>query len=223
MSFHKHKKHEEIEENWLISYADMITLLICFFVILLSVMEKKQTQKEQVESAIQDAFTSSVRDTKTPFNDLMQNLQQVIEKDQMEQSVSLEETEKGMMLELSSSSFYQSGSATFKPEAIPVLKDIATTLNDFGAEDYIVKVEGHTDDVPMKSDAFPSNWELSAVRATTVVRFFIDSGQPKDKMKAEGLADTQPKVPNEDEYGNAIPENREINRRIVIRIERREE
>ncbi len=223
MSFHKGRKHEEVEENWLMSYADMITLLISFFVILLSVMEKKQTHKEEVEQAIKESFSSSSIDDPMPFTQLVQDLQQVIENNQMEENMSLEETEKGVMLELSSSSFYKSGSAEFLPEAIPVLKDISVILNDFSFEDYIVRVEGHTDDVPITTPYFPSNWELSAVRATKVVRYFIDSGQPKEKMSAEGFADTQPKVPNIDEYGNPIPENREINRRILIRIERREE
>lgn len=224
MSMHKKKHNEEVEENWLISYADMITLLICFFVIMLSIMEKKQTHKEDVEQAIKESFSSDPQVVEEkPFTTLLENMQQVIEQHQAEESVSMEETDNGIMMELSSSSFYEPGSATFKQEALPVLKDIANVLNEFNYEDYIVIVEGHTDDVPIQTPQFPSNWELSAMRATGVVRFFIGEGQEHTKMRAMGLADVQPKVPNLDEFGNPIPENREINRRITIRVERRDD
>ena len=86
--------------------------------------------------------------------------------------------------------------------------------------DYVVRIEGHTDDVPIATSQFPSNWELSAHRASAVVRFLISRGVEADRMIAVGMADTQPKVPHRDDAGNPIVENRDINRRIVIKIER---
>ncbi len=202
------------------SYADMITLLLCFFLILLSVSQPKQSEMEKLSKK----FSSAVSDEeiKTPFNDLMVGMQKVVENNNLEQVISVIETDEGIMLELSSSSFYKPGSAEFQDWARPILEEIAAALNAFDYRDYIVKIEGHTDDSPIKTPQFPSNWELSALRATTLVRFFLDQGQEKEKLLAEGFADTVPKVPNRDELGNPIPENQALNRRIVIRIDRKE-
>jgi chemotaxis protein MotB len=83
---------------------------------------------------------------------------------------------------------------------------------------YYVDVEGHTDDVPIHTPQFPSNWELSTLRATGVVRYLIKIGLEPDRLKAAGYADVNPKVPNLDLFGAPIPENRAKNRRIVIRL-----
>jgi len=103
---------------------------------------------------------------------------------------------------------------------IPALAQIADILNSMKYQNYIVEVEGHTDDVPIKTLLYPSNWELSVHRATNVVKFLIERGVSPDRLKAAGYADTKPKVPNKDEAGNPIPENREKNRRIVIFIQK---
>lgn len=220
MSLPKPKPHEEAEENWLMSYADMITLLLCFFLILLSVSQPKQSEME----ALSKKFSSAVSDVeiKTPFTDLMTSFQQVVETNNLEQVISVEETDDGIMLELSSSSFYKPGSAEFQDWAKPILDEIAAALNNFDYRDYIVKIEGHTDDSPIHTAQFPSNWELSAVRATTLVRYFIDQGQESEKLMAQGYAATMPKVPNRDELNNPIPANQALNRRVVIRIERKD-
>lgn len=219
MSFKKKNHNEEAEENWLMSYADMITLLICFFVIMLSLMTMKQSDSEAVEQQLKEAFSGQV--SEKPFTTLMEKIVVLIDEKQMDSEMSVEESYKGLVLELSSASFYNPGSADFRPEAIPILEELAVMLNDFDYEDYLIEVEGHTDDVPIKTEKFPSNWELSANRATRVVRFFIDKGQEKEKMRAAGFADVEPKVPNIDDFGSPIPENRELNRRIAIRIERK--
>lgn len=219
MSFKK-KNNEEAEEGWLMSYADMITLLLAFFIIMLSLMTMNKTDSEAVEEQMKEAFSGQM--SEKPFTKLMEKIVTLIEQQQMESDMSVEENSKGLVLELSSASFYNPGSAEFRPEAIPVLTELAVMLNDFDLEDYLVEVEGHSDDVPISTKQYPSNWELSACRATRVVRFFIEQGQEKEKMRAAGFADVEPKVPNMDEFGNPIPENRELNRRIVIRIERRD-
>lgn len=218
MSFPKKSHHEEAEENWLMSYADMITLLLCFFVILLSVSEPKTSEMEKIRAQFKSSFVKEI--VETPFITLKQKLEAMIEQQQAESDISVEETDRGLVLELSSGSFFEPGSADFRPEATPVLNELTEILNQFDYEDYLVIVEGHTDDVPIKNARFPSNWELSSGRASSVVRFFLDHGQEKEKMRVSGLADVQPKVPNLDEFGNPVPENRELNRRIAIRVER---
>lgn len=218
MSFKK-KKHEEEDENWLITYADMITLLMAFFVILVAMSKPDSSKSKQVtESLKQAGFVEEV--TESPTDTLKEEIEYVIESNNLEQSVSVEQTENGILLELSSSSFYHAGSAKFRREAIPVLQQIADILKDFDFDAYEVTVEGHTDDVPIKSDIFPSNWELSAGRAANIVRFFIADGLKPEIMQASGFAETRPKVPNMDDDGNPIPANRELNRRIAVHIER---
>ncbi len=218
--FKKKKPDEGLDEEWMTTFCDVISLLLCFFVILLSVSEPKQSELEKVRAQFMSAFVES--DVASPFTELMQKIEVMIQEQQMDSEMSVEETDKGLVLELSSGSFYKPGSAEFRDEAIPVLKDVALILNDFDYEDYLVEVEGHTDDVPIHTQVFPSNWELSSARASGVVRFFIDQGQEKEKMRVSGFADVEPKVPNIDEFGNPIPENRALNRRIAIRVERRE-
>ena len=88
------------------------------------------------------------------------------------------------------------------------------------AKGFRVTVEGHTDDSPIYSKSFPSNWELSSIRAGTVVRLLESKGLPRADLRPVGLADTEPVVPNRDGSGTPIPENQAANRRILIRIQK---
>lgn len=209
------------EDSWIITYADAVTLILCFFVILFSVSEPKDSAFKKVAEAFQAAgFIEEI--TEDPFEVILEQIEIMIEDNQLERDMSVEETDKGIMLELSSSSFYQPGSAKFKPEAIPILQQVGQTLKDFDYDAYVIDVEGHTDDVPISTPMYPSNWELSGNRAANVVRFFIADNITPERLRATGLADVEPKVPNLDEQGNPIPANRELNRRVVIKIERTE-
>jgi len=100
-----------------------------------------------------------------------------------------------------------------------VLEKIAETIAAPRYATYNIQIEGHTDDVPINTEMFPSNWELSAARSARVVRFFADGGFVDAlKMSAAGYADQKPKVPNRTEAGEPIPENQATNRRTAIRI-----
>jgi chemotaxis protein MotB len=222
MSFHKSKKNnnDAQEEDWLITYSDAVTLILCFFVLLISVSEPKKSKIEQMQEQFAAQMKEEVQ-TEDPLKELAENVQKMISENMLDEVMSVEETEHGILIELASSSFFESGEAKFKATAVPILLDMSAVLQDFDYDDYIIEVEGHTDDVPIQgSELFPSNWELSGARASGVVRFFIEEGLDKMRMRAKAYADIQPKVPNIDEMGNPIEENREINRRIAIRIER---
>jgi chemotaxis protein MotB len=95
---------------------------------------------------------------------------------------------------------------------------VLQALEEIGFYQFKIDIEGHTDDVPISTARFPSNWELSVSRASNVVKYFIAHDISPDRLKASGYADTQPIVPNRDSLGTPIPENRARNRRIVIRI-----
>jgi chemotaxis protein MotB len=86
------------------------------------------------------------------------------------------------------------------------------------AQGFRIVVEGHTDNIPIYSRDFPSNWELSAARASTVVRLLESKGLPRTNLRPVGLAETEPISPNTDEQGASIPENQAKNRRIVVKI-----
>lgn len=219
-----HKKgHIEEDETWLITYADMITLMMAFFIILVAMSKPDAGKQQKVSEALKAAgFSDEETKGESPFDTLKEEVEVMVEQNQLEQQISVEQTDDGIQLELSSSSFYYPGSAKFRKEAIPILDQVADILKDFDYDAYEIDVEGHTDDVPIQSDTYPSNWELSAGRATNIVRFFIADGLKPQIMKASGYADVKPKVPNIDPQGNPIPANRELNRRVAIRIERTE-
>lgn len=213
------KKEEPNTDDWLTTYADAVTLILCFFILMFSVSEPQPSQFKKISEAFAAAgFVQEV--TEDQFEVLKEELEIMIENNALEQVMSVEETENGLQLELSSSSFYHSGSARFRKEAMPILEQVADVLRDFDYDAYEIAVDGHTDDVPISSGTYPSNWELSAGRATNIVRFFIADGLTEELMSATGYAQVKPKVPNLDEDGVPIPPNRELNRRVVVRVER---
>ncbi len=213
----KNTSSGEGEDDWLVTYSDAVTLVLCFFVLLISISEPNVAKFEQVK----EQFSEEKKDKSKPFEELSQEMQAMISENMLDETISVEQTERGIIVEISSSSFFEKGNAQFKPRAVPILLDMAAILEDFDYDDYLIEVEGHTDDTPLSgAGQFPSNWELSGARASGVVRFFIDEGLSKERMRVKAYADITPRVPNIDEEGNPIEENREINRRIAIKIER---
>jgi len=129
--------------------------------------------------------------------------------------VELRPRDLGVELNLRGAAFFDLASAEIKPGGLPLMREIASTL---AGTPYKITVEGHTDNLPIESWLYPSNWELSSARASRVARYLIDHGVPRDRMRVEGLADTQPVAPNTDAAGRSIPENQAKNRRVVILV-----
>lgn len=196
----------EEKEDWLITYADAITLLMAFMVMLLTFSEYDVPAFEEAAAAIKSNLTG--RDATSPIQLLKIDVQDVVYNMQADQVVKVEIDGKGVIIELSSSAFYKPGSAEIRDEAVPVLEKMSQTLLAPRYQKYILEIEGHTDDDPINTPQFPSNWELSAGRATRIVRFFIAQGMEAVRMKATGYADIKPKAPNQDVQGNPIPENK---------------
>ena len=99
-----------------------------------------------------------------------------------------------------------------------MLKLMSAQIMPLKNEPVSLEVEGHTDDSPVNSGQFPSNWELSAARASNVVRYLVAQGFPPEKLRAIGMGDSHPKAPNRDATGNPIPSNQDLNRRVVVRM-----
>lgn len=210
------RKKQEYEEDWMTTFADMVTLLLTFFIMLVSISKVDVVLFEQVKAGVAKGIGN--RDTVRPIQLLKIDVQDAVQAMKLEDVVAVGTDDQGLTIEFASSAFYEPGSAEIREEAIPALQRIAATI---GAERYTgfqVEAQGHTDDTPIATSLFPSNWELSAARATRVVRFFADTGIAPERMEAVGYADTRPKVPNRDAYGEPLPANQEVNRRVVVRV-----
>ena len=210
------KKFEEDKEDWLITYADAITLLMAFFVMLLTFSKFDVPAFEEAAAAIKSNLTG--RDATSPIQLLRIEVQDVVYNMQADQVVKVRTDNKGVVIDLSSSAFYVPGSATIREEALPVLEKLTQNLIAPRYQTYVVEVEGHTDDDPISTEKFPSNWELSAARATRIVRYFTNMEMEPLRLRATGFADTQPLAPNRDIQGNAIKENQAKNRRVSVRV-----
>ena len=206
----------EEQDDWIVTYADAITLLLAFFIILVAISTVDPVKYEQMRTGI--AKSISKKDVKKPMVLMNMELQQMIDEMGLDDAAGLSSDAQGLKLEFASAALYQPGSATLKEEAIPVLRNVAGTLTSRVYENFRVEVQGHTDNTPINTRQFPSNWELSAERATRVTRTMVNNGVASERMKAIAFADTAPKVPNTDMNGNPLPENQAINRRVVLRI-----
>lgn len=178
-SFYRPLRKDIDDEShaWLLTFADAVTLLLAFFVMLLSFSKVDIVSFEEVKAGI--ARDLGQRSIARPAAQLRAEL------DAMVDSLGVAET-----LE-------------------------APTYSKFK-----IATEGHTDDMPIANDRFASNWELSAARATEVVRLFETRNIPVRRMRAVAFADTQPRAPNRDSTGAPLPENQAKNRRVIIRVHR---
>lgn len=214
------RKHEEPEdEGWLITFADMAVLLMCFFVLLFSVSTPNEKQFEKIAQSLREkGFFNDAIPTEDPYEKLKKQLTISLGASGFDKFIAASASDKSIDVELASGAFFVAGSAKFTPEALPMLEMIATQLQPMAKADVTIEVEGHTDDSPVSSELYPSNWELSAARASNVVRFLISKGFPPSKLKAIGRAATAPKAPNRDTAGTAIPANQDLNRRVVVKL-----
>lgn len=248
-------------DDWLMTYADMITLLLCFFAVFLSVsVPKKEMFKEAREKVLEQFAAPNILAGEFPMPPAEEGqtggqnhaLPSIVDRYHTGEGRSVgegvdagegqseglgegpqeirigrpgrEEPPPGdriTIIEMPSAAFFASGSADLSDEGKVLLKDfLVRKLNTPEFQDYQVTIEGHTDDVPIQTLQFPSNWELSTARAASVVRFLIEQGLSAARLRAAGYADVFPKAPNRDGQGKAIPENQAANRRVVIKLEK---
>ncbi|MBN8196990.1 MULTISPECIES: flagellar motor protein MotB [Thalassospira] len=209
---------EEVNEDWLATYADAITLLMAFFVMLVSFSKVELPVFEKVQAGIAEQIGK--RDVVRPTQVLETDLKDVVFNMAMDSAVNVSTDDEGILMEMGSGAFFQPGSANLTKDAVLFLKDVADLLKEPRYLGFQIEVTGHTDDSPISSPRFPSNWELAAGRAIAVVRFFGALGVDPDqkRMRAISYGDTKPKLPNNDDAGNPIEENRQANRRIEIRV-----
>lgn len=204
----------------------MVTLLLAFFVLLFAFSNVDEAKFSAVISAFQGYFGVLegglvVRDQPVPLpfdsselaqkqlNQLYEELTEFIEQEGLS-GVRLEMEERGLIVRFAEQVFFDLGEATLKPEALRILGSISGTLRDLPNP---LRVEGHTDNWPIQTSKFPSNWELSVHRATNVVRHLIEvEGFDPKKLSAAGYSEYRPVKPND------TAQNRALNRRVDIVI-----
>lgn len=230
----------EEEGGWLVTYADLVTLLLTFFVLLFAISSMDAQRFKRVLASVQSSLGG-------PFNtaaslappeagvealprpqppalespleedlrrELMSSVQALIEKKRLGENIVVYQGEKQIFIRVQGQVFFVSGEAELTPEALPILEEIANIL--LGYPGFRVDIQGHTDNVPIATDRFPSNWELAALRATTVLKELTRLGVPPRRLSATALADTLPVAPN------ATPEGRARNRRVEFVLEKQD-
>lgn len=214
------------DEEWLGTYADMVTLLMAFFVILYAMSDIRPSDFSEIRAGIieslggKDSARGEGSSEQSAFQEAMKTMEIALTTFTSAGSTRVFEDSKGVQIEFDSSDMYVPGSARIRDSAIPALGAVARMIKKMPRNSFSVEIEGHTDDVPISTVRYPSNWELSAARATGVLRFFDAQGLPTKVMKAVAYADSRPKRPNLDKAGKPVPLHRSMNRRIVVKIER---
>lgn len=217
-SLYPEQEEEDVDDNsWQISYLDIITIILGFLIILLSISHFTDHEIFSVSGL----FKSSVEEAKfvtTPINQIKKGLNLALLDEIAKNEIELERDLNDLLIRFSSDDLYLTGSATLQSNALALLNEVVNAIKKNRYDDFQIDVEGHTDDVPISSPAYPSNWELSTARAVNVVKYLKGMGIPSTRLKASGYGESRPLVPNVDSYGNPIPENRAKNRRVVLRL-----
>ncbi len=215
--------------NWLTTYSDMVTLLLCFFVLLFSFSEIDAQKFRSIMSSFQGGagvleggttldLEKDLELSEGLLEEDLENLKGILE--EYADSVGLGEEiilsveERGLVVRFMDSVLFDSGKADLKPESKKILKNVADILNREEFKDKLIKVEGHTDTDPiLYSKKYPTNWELSAIRATNVLRYLVEEGNIEgNRISSSGYSYYRPIAPND------TKENKAKNRRVDIVI-----
>lgn len=225
MQLKKKRDLENPDENWLVSYSDMMTLLLYIFVILYAMAvtnEGKVTQTiRSFYTAFEDRNIISIFDSSSgePVNglsigndyDSYNQINKFIKENNLGSKVAVKRGSSGITLEIQNEILFDPGSAVIKPENIEILSKISVMLKKLSNN---VIIEGHTDNIPINTGYYSSNWELSSDRAVKVLRYFTDScGLIPERFQATGYGQYKPIADNN------TPEGRQKNRRVDIIIE----
>jgi len=247
----KHPEHAN-HERWLVSYADFITLLFAFFVVMFAASNSDQKKAGKIANAVQVAFremaifspqgkvvplyddgglpsdattvignVNSAVDLKPiiaagsgssvgrpPIDEIRAQLETLLKEETANNTVRLSEDSRGLTISLAEAGFFDAGSAVMPPKALAVVDRIAAILKPLS---YGIRVEGHTDNTPIHTAQFPSNWELSTARATYLLQYLIANAQiPAPRLSAVGYGEYRPVS------SNATPEGRAANRRVDL-------
>ena len=236
------KKHEEeASEAWLLPYSDLMTLLLALFICLFAISQTDQTKLQQMAQAFTAAFNMGgpsffnqagpnasmqreimstedqgnaayIEENRT-LEQLQQQLEEYIEQNNLQEELSTQLAEEGLMIRIKERALFPSGSADLVPESQRIGPIVAGLL---AAVPERVLISGHTDTDPISTPQFPSNWELSSVRAMTFMKYLLSINPDLNpaRFSAIGYGEYRPIAPND------TAENKQQNRRVEILIAR---
>jgi chemotaxis protein MotB len=244
----KHAAHHENHERWLVSYADFITLLFAFFVVMFATAQKDKTKQRIVAESVREALQHGQLATtiqgiinqrkvtpdgkgdsrnrpdaaepqkpsekvapasvpsagvplanKADLSKALETLNTVLRKEVLQGIVSMKLEDRGLVISMRELAFFDSGDATIHPSSLPVIQKIAAVI---GSVPNGVRLEGHTDSVPIHNSRFRNNWELSTARSITLLEVLRDRFQvPEERMSVAGYADNAPVDSNDTHEG----------------------
>ncbi|MFB5663909.1 flagellar motor protein MotS [Alteribacillus sp. HJP-4] len=239
---HRQRKPEKGSPRWMVTFSDMILLILVFFVMLFSMsvidakkfeaisesfqtrdileyfpaVEEADNPNDNEDEAAAEAQTltqeeeSGAEEDELELERLLVEVEEYLEENDLNEYISATRDDRGVVLVLQEQLLFDTAEADILPEAEPFLNKVATLLDTLPN---LVKVEGHTDDRPISTYRYPSNWELSGARASSVIRFLTDiTDLNADRFIATGYGETRPIAPNDSK------ENLRTNRRVVIVI-----
>ncbi|NIQ03181.1 MAG: OmpA family protein, partial [Nitrospinaceae bacterium] len=205
---------------WLITYSDMATLLLTFFILYYSIAAVNLDRFKEAILGTEEASIGllelldslEIEESIQEFTGLKSDniLSDITDVVQTQGDVGTSESK--IVVRVPGATLFPSGSAALQKSGQPVLDEVIRIFKKY--QRYKIHIQGHTDDIPISTDRFPTNWELSAARATAVLRYFIDRGIEAERLTATGYADTFPLVPNETPIGRAK------NRRVEFVLEK---
>ena len=234
MARKRHQEEPEQAERWLISYADFITLLFAFFVVMYAISSVNEGKYRVFSHSLGSAFGGSGSQATVGepqvihLPDIIQRKRAEAQRRERERlarmssdliralgplvksgKVRITQTGQGITIDIDTSVLFEEGDAALQLDALDPLRQIAGVLKN---DKHAVQVEGHTDTTPIATPRFASNWELSAVRAGSVVRLLADAGIAPSRLTVLGYGDTRPAASNDTAEGRAR------NRRVAISI-----
>ena len=197
--------------GWLISFVDILTLLVTLFVLLLAF--NQTSGKSTIASTAKQSSATQAAKTqkKPPPESVRRQIANLSVPETLKDKLEIITTATTVNLIIKDDVLFDKASADLKPTGRAVLDHIAGIL---GNNSFKISVEGHTDNLPIHTARFPSNWELSTARATQVTRYLVDRGIASERLRATGYADTQPIANNSTKDGRA--RNRRVS--LVVHI-----
>jgi chemotaxis protein MotB len=216
--------------RWLLTYADMITLLLALFIILFAISTISRVKLQRLATEISGGFNSTDSENRPPNGGMIgprtggtggteeanmaavkSQLERYVQRQHLSSKVQVSMSQAGLVITLlSDKTYYDSGSAELRPETMRLLDEVASQVRNVTND---VRVEGNTDDVPIATAEYPTNWELSAARATGVTRYLVEHDRiAPTRLSFAGYGQFRPKYPND------TPAHRQQNRRVDIVI-----
>ncbi|MCP4717894.1 MAG: OmpA family protein [Desulfobacteraceae bacterium] len=226
------------DANWLITYADLMTILLVFFVLLYSlaffekekyeervkVIMRQLKQDHESKGGMELFDLSADMNRKISLEDitglrsretaLFKTANQFVRKTGKRENITSQFMDGKIILTVSGETLFSSGSASLNQGSLHIFNQMIQIFDEF--PEFIINIKGHTDNIPISTQAFPSNWELSAIRATTVLKYLISKGISPKRLTATGYGDIMPRVPN------TTDKNRDRNRRVEFVLEKNE-